>query len=489
MAVEAAVKTIRNYVGGKWVEPETSERLDITNPANGEALAQVPLSTTSDVDRAVQAARDAFPGWRKTPPLERARACFEFKYLLEERKDDLAQLVTRDNGKAAKDAAGEIRRGIECVEVATGIPSLMQGSNLEDVSRGIDSDMIRQPIGVFAAITPFNFPFMVPMWFLPFAIACGNPVILKPSEQDPLTMELTFELLDRIGLPPGIVNLVNGGKETVAAILEHPGISGVSFVGSTPVARYIYETAAKHGKRVQALGGAKNHVVVMPDAELESAVDGVLSSAFHAAGQRCLANSVCVAVGDAYEPLKRRLAEKGGAMVIGDGSDPETEVGPVISGGAQERILEWIEKGIEQGGELVLDGRGKGSEEGNFIGPTIIEAPPDAEIATEEIFGPVLTLIRARDLEHALEIMNASPKGNAASIFTSSGGAMRKFRYEAEAGMIGVNIGVAAPMSFFPFTGWKDSFFGDLHAHGRDAIDFYTEKKVVITRWPEWFDR
>ena len=485
MAVEAAVKTIRNYVRGKWVDPETSERIDITNPATGETLAQVPLSTKADVDRAVQAAREAFPGWRRTPPLERARACFEFKYLLEERKDDLAQLVTRDNGKAAKDAAGEIRRGIECVEVATGIPSLMQGSNLEDVSRGIDSDMIRQPIGVFAAITPFNFPFMVPMWFLPFAIACGNPVILKPSEQDPLTMELTFELLDRIGLPPGVVNLVNGGKETVAALLEHPGINGVSFVGSTPVARYIYETAAKHGKRVQALGGAKNHVVVMPDAELESAVDGVLSSAFHAAGQRCLANSVCVGVGDAYEPLKRRLAEKGGAMVIGDGSDPETEVGPVISGGAQERILEWIEKGIEQGGELVLDGRGKGSDDGNFIGPTIIEAPPDAEIATEEIFGPVLTLIRARDLDQALEIMNASPKGNAASIFTSSGGAMRKFRYEAEAGMIGVNIGVAAPMSFFPFTGWKDSFFGDLHAHGRDAIDFYPEKKVVITRWPE----
>jgi malonate-semialdehyde dehydrogenase (acetylating)/methylmalonate-semialdehyde dehydrogenase len=322
------------------------------------------------------------------------------------------------------------------------------------------------------------------MWFLPFSIACGNPMILKPSEQDPLTMELTFELLDRIGLPPGVVNLLNGGRESVDAILEHPGIDGVSFVGSTPVARHIYETAAKHGKRVQALGGAKNHVVVMPDAELESAVDGVLSSAFHAAGQRCLANSVCVAVGDAYEPLKRRLAEKGEAMVVGEGSDPGTEVGPLISGFALERILEWIDKGIAEGGELVLDGRGKGSDDGNFLGPTIIEADPEAEIAKEEVFGPVLTLIRARDLDHALEIMNASPKGNAASIFTGSGGAMRKFRYEAQAGMIGVNIGVAAPMSFFPFTGWKDSFFGDLHAHGRDAIEFYTEKKVVITRWP-----
>jgi malonate-semialdehyde dehydrogenase (acetylating) / methylmalonate-semialdehyde dehydrogenase len=485
MAVETRTRTMRNYVGGEWADASASETLAVTNPATGEELAKVPLSNASDIDRAVAGARAVFPDWRKTPPLERARACFELKYLLEERKDDLARLVTQDNGKAMKDAAGEIRRGIECVEVATGIPSLMQGANLEDVSRGIDSDMIRQPIGVFAAITPFNFPFMVPMWFLPFAIACGNAIIVKPSEQDPLAMELTFELIDQIGLPAGVANLVNGGKDSVNAILEHPGIDGVSFVGSTPVARHIYETAAKHGKRVQALGGAKNHVVVMPDAELESAVDGVLSSAFHAAGQRCLANSVCVAVGDAYEPLKRRLAEKGGAMVIGEGSDPDTEVGPVISGAARERILEWIDKGVEKGGEIVLDGRGKGSDDGHFLGPTIIEADPDSEIAKEEIFGPVLTFIRAADLDEALRIMNSSPKGNAASIFTTSGGAMRKFRYEAQAGMIGVNIGVAAPMSFFPFTGWKDSFFGDLHAHGRDAIEFYTEKKVVITRWPE----
>jgi malonate-semialdehyde dehydrogenase (acetylating)/methylmalonate-semialdehyde dehydrogenase len=325
---------------------------------------------------------------------------------------------------------------------------------------------------------------MVPLWFLPFAIACGDTFVLKPSEQDPLSSEVIFEILDEIGLPPGVVNLVNGGKEAVNAILEHPGVDGVSFVGSTPVARYIYESAAKHGKRVQALGGAKNHVIVMPDAELEAAVDGVLSSAFHAAGQRCLANSVCVAVGDVYVPLKGRLVEKAGEMVVGEGIDPDTEVGPVISTDAQERILDWIEKGVEAGGELLLDGRGKGSDDGAFIGPTIIEAEPDAEIAREEIFGPVLTLLRARDLDHALQILNSSTKGNAASIFTTSGGAMRRFRYEAEAGMLGVNIGVAAPMSFFPFTGWKDSFFGDLHAHGRDAIDFYTEKKVVISRWP-----
>jgi malonate-semialdehyde dehydrogenase (acetylating) / methylmalonate-semialdehyde dehydrogenase len=477
-------RTIRNYVGGSWVDADSDERLDVTNPATGEVMAQVPMSSAKDVDRAVAAARAAFPGWRATPPVERARACFELKYLLEENKDELARLVTRDNGKAFKDASGEVRRGIECVEVATGIPSLMQGANLEDVSRGIDSDMIRQPIGVFAAITPFNFPFMVPQWFLPFAIACGNTFICKPSEQDPLAVEFTFELLDRIGLPPGVVNLVNGGKDSVNAILEHPDVDGVSFVGSTPVAHYIYETSARHGKRVQALGGAKNHVIVMPDAQLDSAVDGVLSSAFHAAGQRCLANSVCVAVGDVYEPLKRALAEKGGNMVVGDGSEPDTEVGPVISGVSRERILDWIEKGIADGGEVVLDGRGKGSEDGHFIGPTIIESDPEAAICREEIFGPVLTLIRARDLDHALDILNSSTKGNAASIFTTSGGAMRKFRYEAQAGMLGVNIGVAAPMAYFPFTGWKDSFFGDLHAHGRDAIEFFTEKKVVITRWP-----
>ncbi len=478
-----ATQTLKNYIGGRWVEAEGVETLDVTNPANGELLGVVPLSGRSQVDEAVKAAREAFPGWRSTPPVERARACFELKYRLEAAKDELALLVTRDNGKAIKDAAGEIRRGIECVEVATGIPTLMQGTTLEDVSRGIDSDMIRQPIGVFAAITPFNFPFMVPMWFMPFAIACGNTFICKPSEQDPLAVQRTFELLEGV-VPPGVVNLVHGGKPAVDAILEHPGIDGVSFVGSTPVAHYIYETAAKHGKRVQALGGAKNHVIVMPDAELDTAVDGVLSSAFHAAGQRCLANSVCIAVGDAYEPLREALAEKGGAMVVGDGSDPATEVGPVISGASHERILGWIEKGAAEG-ELVLDGRGRGSEDGNFIGPTIIGSEPGSEIVREEIFGPVLTLLRAADLGEALEILNSSTKGNAASIFTTSGGAMRRFRYEAQAGMLGVNIGVAAPMAYFPFTGWKDSFFGDLHAHGRDGIEFYTEKKVVITRWPK----
>ena len=374
-----ATRTLKNYIGGRWVEADGAETIDVVNPANGEVLGQAPLSTRAQVDAAVQAARAAFPEWRATPPLGRARACFDLKYLLDEAKDELAMLVTTDNGKTITDATGEVGRGIECVEVATGIPSLMQGSNLEDVSRGIDSDMIRQPIGVFAAVTPFNFPFMVPMWFLPYAIACGNTFICKPSEQDPLAVERTFDLLDQIGLPPGVVNLVHGGKESVDAILEHPEVDGVSFVGSTPVAHYIYEVGAKNGKRVQALGGAKNHVIVMPDADLDSAVDGVLSSAFHAAGQRCLANSVCIAVGDIYEPLRAALAEKGEAMVVDVGSNPDAEVGPVISGASQERILDWIEKGVDQGGTLVLDGRGLGSDEGTFIGPTIIESEPGAE--------------------------------------------------------------------------------------------------------------
>lgn len=481
---KVAVKTLRNYVGGQWVEPETTEYLDVTNPASGELMAQVPLSTRADVDRAVQAARLAFPEWRQTPPIQRARKCYDLKYLLEETKDELALLVTRDNGKTLADATGEVRRGIECVEVATGVPTFMQGRNLEDVSRGIDCDLVRQPIGVFAAITPFNFPFMVPLWFLPFAIACGNTFVVKPSEQDPLAMGRLFELLDEIGLPPGVANLVHGDKESVNALLEHPELDGVSFVGSTSVAHHVYETAAKHGKRVQALGGAKNHVIVMPDADLEMAVDGVLSSAFHGAGQRCLANSVCVAVGEVYDTFKQRLVEKGSQMKVSDGTAEGAEVGPVISEAAKERILGWIEKGASEG-EIVLDGRGRVSGEGCFIGPTIIESKPGTEIAREEIFGPVLTLIRASDLDEALSILNSSAKGNAASIFTRSGAAMRKFRYEAQAGMLGVNIGVAAPMSYFPFGGFKESLFGDLNAHGTDAIEFYTDKKTVVTRWPK----
>ena len=476
---------IPHWRGGQRWTGSGDRAGDVYDPATGEVSGRVGFATREDVDAVVADAVEAGRAWAAESLTRRTTGMFAFREAVWRRRKEIAAAITAEHGKVLYDALGEVQRGLEVAEFACGAPHLLKGGFSDGVSTGVDVYSIRQPLGVVAVISPFNFPAMVPLWFVPVASACGNAVVLKPSEKDPSASMLLAELWAEAGLPPGVVNLLNGGKDSVNALLEHPGVDGVSFVGSTQVARYIYETAAKHGKRVQALGGAKNHVVVMPDAELESAVDGVLSSAFHAAGQRCLANSVCVAVGDAYEPLKERLVAKGGAMVVGDGSDEATEVGPVISPDSQERILGWIEKGVEDGGELVLDGRGRGSGGGNFIGPTIIEAEPEAEIAREEIFGPVLTLLKARDLGHALEILNSSTKGNAASIFTTSGGAMRRFRYEAEAGMLGVNIGVAAPMSFFPFTGWKDSFFGDLHAHGRDAIDFYTEKKVVITRWPK----
>ncbi len=473
MAVEAAVKTIRNYVGGKWVDPETSERIDITNPATGETLAQVPLSTKADVDRAVHAAREAFPGWRKTPPLERARACFELKYLLEERKDDLAQLVTQD--------------GIECVEVATGIPSLMQGANLEDVSRGIDSDMIRQPIGVFAAITPFNFPFMVPMWFLPFAIACGNPVVLKPSEQDPLTMELTFELLDRVGLPPGVVNLVNGGKETVAALLEHPGINGVSFVGSTPVARYIYETAAKHGKRVQALGGAKNHMVVLPDADIEMAADAAVSAAYGSAGERCMAVSQVVAVGDAAEPLLAAITERIPRIKIGNGLEPDVEMGPLVTREHRDKVASYIEQAPKEGATVVVDGRETAPDNGGFfLGASLLDnVTPEMQCYRDEIFGPVLGITRVETYDEAVRLVNENPYGNGAAIFTRDGGVARRFQVEAQAGMIGINVPIPVPVAYYSFGGWKNSLFGGAHIYGPEGINFYTRGKVVTSRWPD----
>ncbi|HEY9457732.1 MAG TPA: CoA-acylating methylmalonate-semialdehyde dehydrogenase [Gaiella sp.] len=482
---DGTITRIPHWIDGARVDGTSGRSGPVYNPAHGVQTGAVDLASVEEVDAAVQSAQRALPGWRSTSIAKRAELFFAIRELFHAHREDLAKLLTAEHGKVVTDAMGEVARGLEVIEFACGIPTLLKGEFSEQASTGVDVYSIRQPVGVVAGITPFNFPAMVPMWMWAPAVACGNCFILKPSEKDPSASLLTAELLKEAGLPDGVFNVVHGDKVAVDAILEHPGIGAVSFVGSTPIARYIYETGTRHGKRVQALGGAKNHVVVMPDAEMESAVDGVLSSAFHAAGQRCLANSVCVAVGDAYEPLKKRLVEKGDAMIVGEGIDPETEVGPVISAAARERIGEFIERGLAEGGELVLDGRGKGLDDGHFLGPTIIETDPGSECATEEIFGPVLTLVRARDLDHALEIMNASTKGNAASIFTTSGGAMRKFRHDAQAGMIGVNIGVAAPMSFFPFTGWKESFFGDLHAHGRDGIEFYTEKKVVITRWPD----
>jgi malonate-semialdehyde dehydrogenase (acetylating)/methylmalonate-semialdehyde dehydrogenase len=483
-----ATRLLDNYVGGQWTAATSAtEELDVTNPATGEVLARVPLSGAADLDAAVRAARDALPAWRAVSTIARARKLFDLRERLVARHEDLARSVTTEMGKTIDDARAEVARMIEMVECACAVPTTMQGRVLEDVSRNIDAETIRQPVGVCAAIVPFNFPAMVPFWFLPFAIACGNTFILKPSEQVPLTQQIAFEELNALGLPPGVVNLVNGGREVVEGILEHPGIDAVSFVGSAPVAKIVYERAAKAGKRVQALGGAKNHMVVMPDAVIDQTVNGIIGSAFGAAGQRCMAGSVVVTVGEAHDRLMEPLVAATAQLHVGDGLEDATDVGPVVSCAARDRIREWIDRGITDGGKLVVDGRAADDAthpDGAFVGPTILDdVAPDAPIVQEEVFGPVLTVVRADSLDDAIEIVNRSRFGNGTSIFTESGAAVRRYRHEVEAGMIGVNIGVAAPVAFFPFSGWKDSFLGDLHAHGPDAVDFYTRKKTVTSRY------
>jgi malonate-semialdehyde dehydrogenase (acetylating) / methylmalonate-semialdehyde dehydrogenase len=486
MAV-TATRLLDNYIDGEWTPVRAAtDVLDVIKPATGEVLARVPLSGASDLDDAVRAARDALPEWRAVSTIARARKLFELRERLVVRQEELARSVTTEMGKTIADARAEVARLIEMVECACAIPTTMQGRILEDVSRNIDAETIRQPVGVCAAIVPFNFPAMVPFWFLPFAIACGNTFILKPSEQVPLTQQIAFEELHALGLPPGVVNLVNGSREIVEGILDHPGIDAVSFVGSAPVARIVYERAAKAGKRVQALGGAKNHMVVMPDAVIDKTVDGIIGSAFGAAGQRCMAGSVVVTVGDAHEQLMGPLVEASRALRVGDGLDEDSDVGPVISCSARERIREWIERGVAGGAKLALDGRGSdgGEPNGSYVGPTILDdVTPQMDIAQEEVFGPVLSVISAPTLDEAIGIVNASRFGNGTSIFTESGASVRRFRHEVQAGMVGVNIGVAAPVAFFPFSGWKDSFLGDLHAHGTDAVEFYTRKKTVTSRW------
>ena len=478
-----ATRTLENYVGGRWTPASGSETLDVTNPATGEVLAQVPLSAASDLDAAVQAARAALPEWRAVSAIARAQKLFQLRQGLVERKEDLARSVTMEMGKTLVDARAEVARMIEMVEAACALPTTMQGRILEDVSRNVDAETIRQPVGVCAAIVPFNFPAMVPFWFLPFAIGCGNTFVLKPSEQVPLTQQIAFEVIDGLELPAGVVNLVNGSREIVEGILDHPGIDAVSFVGSAPVAKIVYERAAKAGKRVQALGGAKNHMVVMPDAVIEPTVNGIIGSAFGAAGQRCMAGSVVVTVGEAHEKLLPPLREATEALRVGDGLEEGVDVGPVISGSARERIQEAIGKAGDDGAEIVVDGR-DAEGAGSFVGPTILDGvKPGTEAAEEEIFGPVLSIIHVDTLDEAIELVNSSRFGNGTSIFTESGASVRRYRHEVQAGMIGVNIGVAAPVAFFPFSGWKDSFLGDLHAHGTDAVEFFTQKKTVTSRW------
>lgn len=487
-ATTPSTRLLDNYVGGQWTPASGTEELDVTNPATGEVLARVPMSSSADLDAAVRAARAALPEWRAVSVIARARLLFALREGLEARKDELARSVTTEMGKTIVDGRAEVARMIEMVEAACAIPTTMQGRILEDVATNVDAETVRQPVGVCAAIVPFNFPAMVPFWFLPFAIGCGNTFVLKPSEQVPLTQQIAFEVLDGLGLPPGVVNLVNGGREVVEGILDHPGIDAVSFVGSAPVARIVYERAAKAGKRVQALGGAKNHMVVMPDAVLDKTVDGLIASGFGAAGQRCMAGSVVVTVGDAHDKLMPALREATEKLRVGDGINEGVDVGPVVSATARDRIRDWIDKGLSEGASLAVDGRDVDGDDvpadGSYVGPTILDGvKPEMSVAQEEIFGPVLTVINVGTLDEAIEVVNASRFGNGVSIFTESGASVRRFRHEVEVGMVGVNIGVAAPVAFFPFSGWKDSFLGDLHAHGPDAVEFYTRKKTVTSRW------
>lgn len=482
---------LRNYINGEWRRSKATESLEVINPATAESLGHVPLGGEDDVSAAVEAASAAFPEWRRTPPEERIQYLFKLKQLLEEHFDEISRLITMENGKTLTEAKAELRRSIENVEVACGIPTLMQGYNLEDVARGIDEIMIRQPLGVVAAICPFNFPVMVPFWFLPYAIACGNTFVLKPSERVPVSMQRVFELIDEAGSPPGVLGMVNGGKAAADALLDHPAVRAISFVGSTPVAKYVYSRGSANGKRVQAQGGAKNHVVVLPDADMEMTAQIINDSAYGCAGQRCLAVSTAVTVGEAQHPFIEAIRDLASSIDVNYGLEEGAQMGPVITRESKARVERLIAEGASEGANVLLDGRGakiSKYEKGNFVRPTILDnVPAGSEISKTEIFGPVLSVTHAQTIDEATDILSQSPYGNAASIFTTSGAAARKFRYEAPAGNIGINIGVAAPMAYFPFSGWKDSFFGVEHAQGRDGVEFYTEKKVVIERWPkEW---
>lgn len=488
-AAPAAVRTLRNYAGGRWLEAEApAGTLEDRDPATGELAALIPLSGTGDVEIAVRAAREAQPAWRAVPPQRRARAVMALRESLWEHREELARLVTADMGKTIGDARGEVLRGIESVEAASAIPHLLKGENLEGVSRGVDVELVRQPVGVVAAITPFNFPAMIPLWFLPFAIACGNAFILKPSERDPRPSELIVELAATVEeIPPGIVNLVHGAHDAVNGLLDHPGVDAISFVGQASTARYIAERSVATGKRFQALGGAKNSLLVMPDADLELSVPAILSSAFGAAGQRCLAGSVCVLIGgrERQDEVLEALVAGARGLATGPGDADGVEICPLVAPEARERIADAIARAEAAGDEVVLDGRNEGpGPGGTLIGPSIIAtADRESELAREELFGPLLAIVRAADLDEALEFSNGSRYGNAGSIFTSSGAAARSYRWGADAGMLGVNVGVAAPVAWFPFSGWKDSLDGDLHANGTDAVEFYTRKKVVTSRW------
>ncbi len=485
------MELLKNYIAGSWTAASTEDSLPVDNPATSEVLAQVPLSTATDIDRAVQTAQAAFRTWRQVPPSQRIQYLFKLKTLLETHLEDLARTITLECGKTLGESTAELQRAIENIEVACGIPTAMQGYNSEDIARGIDETMIRQPLGVVAVIAPFNFPGMIPFWFFPYAIACGNTCILKPSEKVPLTLQKVIALLEQTGLPAGVVNLVHGTKTAVDGLLDHPLVRAISFVGSSGVARYIYSRAAAQGKRVQCQGGAKNPVVILPDADLEMTTRIIADSAFGCAGQRCLAASIAITVGSVRDSFTEAIVEAAKTRVVGLGLTPGVQMGPVITADSLTRIEGLIQQGKEAGAKLLVDGRGPkiaGGEAGNFIRPTILdEVDPASDLAQTEVFGPVLSLMQVESLEAAIALINQSRYGNMACLFTSSGAAARQFRYGAEAGNIGINIGVAAPMAFFPFSGWKESFYGDLHGQGHQAVEFFTQTKVVVERWPkEW---
>jgi malonate-semialdehyde dehydrogenase (acetylating)/methylmalonate-semialdehyde dehydrogenase len=483
--IKKQTEKLKNYINGEWVEAASSETMEVINPATSEVIAIVPLSSKEDVDQAVQAANVAFHTWKNTPVPKRARILYKYHHLLTENHEKLARLVVQENGKAYKEAYGEVQRGIECVEFAAGAPTLMMGETLSNIAEEIDSEMYRYPLGVVGGITPFNFPMMVPLWMFPLAIACGNTFVLKPSERTPLLASELVELFTQAGAPKGVLNIVHGAHDVVNGLIEHEDVKAISFVGSQPVAKYVYERSAAQGKRVQALSGAKNHHVVMPDANLDKAVSHIISSAYGSAGQRCMACSAVVVVGDGEE-FVAALKDKADELLIGNGLDEDVLLTPVIRDSHREKVLQYIEIGVKEGATLVRDGRAEMEEhkEGSFLGPTIFDhVAPDMKIAKDEIFAPVLSLLRAKDLDEALLFIRKSRYGNGATIYTKDAAAIRKFREEADAGMLGINVGVPATMAFFPFSGWKDSFYGDLHVNGKDGVNFFTRKKMITSRF------
>ena len=475
------------WIAGRARAANTKRYGEITNPATGEVIRHVPLGDASDVDAAVSAAALAFPAWRAYPPLRRARIMMRFRELMESHRKDLAKIITQEHGKTLADAEGEVTRGIEVIEFATGIPHLLKGEFSENVGTDVDSYSLRQPLGVCAGITPFNFPAMVPLWMFPVAIACGNTFVLKPSERDPTLSIRMGELLAEAGLPDGVFNVLHGDKEAVDGLLAHPLVKAVSFVGSTPIARYIYETGARNGKRVQALGGAKNNAVVLPDADLGFATEAIIGAGYGSAGERCMAISAVVAVGEAGDPLIARLAERARRVAVGPGDKPDVEMGPVITCAARDRIKGYIDGGVAEGAELVVDGRNPGvAGDGFFVGPTLFDrVQPSMAIYRDEIFGPVLSVVRVESLTEAIALINANAYANGTAIFTRSGHAARKFQQDIEVGMVGINVPIPVPMAFYSFGGWRASLFGDLNVHGMDGVRFYTRSKTVTSRWPD----